>query len=249
MTEPRKPRVIFWDIETSYSIGAYFDKYRENNILETLQDWFLLSFAYKVQGESKIHVHTLADYPGYSKNLTNDKALVTDLHRLVFSPDTTCLVAHNGDKFDSRKAKARFLAHNLPPTPPIKTIDTLKLFRRITKMDSNKLEDIALYFGLGGKVEHEGKGLWKKCMQGDRDAHRRMAAYNKHDVHLLEQVYDRIIPWHPNPPVLRHGPGCAHCGSTKAQSRGFNLAKASRTPRFQCLDCHGWYSGQREKAA
>ena len=73
-----------------------------HNIVSTVAPWFMLSFAYKVQGESKTHFHCLADYPAYNKDRKNDKALVTDLHRLVFS-DADVLVGHNIDRFDGRK--------------------------------------------------------------------------------------------------------------------------------------------------
>jgi hypothetical protein len=243
-----KPRIILFDIETAPSLGYYFDRYKEGNIVATTQDWFILSFAYKVKGERKIHYHCLADYPGYDKNKTDDKALVTDLHRLVFSK-ADCLIGHNIARFDDRKSKARFLAHNLPPPPPIKTIDTLKIARRVFKMDSNRLADIGEYLGLGGKLSHTGWKLWEACINGDRKAWAQMGRYNKRDVDLLEQVYDRLAPWQPNPPILIHGDGCPGCHSLKVQRRGWNIAKKSRTARMQCQNCAQWFSGQREKAA
>lgn len=241
------PRVCFYDIETAPSIGWYFDLYKEGNIVSTIQPWFILSFAYKFKGEKKIHYHCLADYPGYDKNKTCDKALVKDLHRLVFSA-ADCLIGHNIDRFDGRKSRARFLAHGLPPPPPVKTIDTLKLARRMFKLDSNRLADVGEYLGLGGKVAHTGWKLWEACINGDRKAWQQMGRYNKRDVDLLEQVYDRLAPWHPNPPVLLSGDGCPSCHSMNSQRRGWNVAKHSRTPRLQCRDCGQWFSGKREAA-
>ena len=241
------PRVIFYDIETAPSLGFYFDLWKEGNIVSTVQSWFVLSFAYKVQGEKKIHYHCLADYPGYDKNKTDDKALVTDLHRLVFSR-ADCLIGHNINRFDDRKSRARFLAHNLPPHPPIKTIDTLKLARRVFKLDSNRLADIGEYLGLGGKHVTTGWKLWEACIGGDRKAWAQMGRYNKRDVDLLEKVYDRLAPWQPSPPILRHGDGCPSCPSFRVQRRGWNVARKSRTPRMQCQDCGQWFAGAREKA-
>lgn len=245
MAAPKGPQVIFFDIETAPSMGYYFDLYKENNIVSTVQSWFMLSFAYKFKGQKKIHYHCLADYPGYERNKTNDKALVTDLHRLVFS-NADCLIGHNIDRFDGRKSRARFLAHNLPPVPPIKTIDTLKLARRVFKMDSNRLADIGEYLGLGGKVAHTGWKLWESCINGDRRAWAQMGQYNKRDVDLLEQVYDRLTPWQVNPPILMHGDGCPNCHSFNVQRRGWNLARKSRSPRMQCRECSQWFAGPRE---
>lgn len=239
------PRIIFYDIETAPSLGYYYDLYKEGNIVSTIQSWFVLSFAYKAKGEKKIHFHCLADYPGYDKNKTNDKALVTDLHRLVFN-SADCLIGHNIDRFDGRKSRARFLAHNLPPTPPIKTIDTLKLARRVFKLDSNRLADIGEYLGLGGKVAHTGWKLWEACIGGDRQAWAQMGRYNKRDVDLLEKVYDRLSAWQPTPPILMSGDGCPSCHSHQIQRRGWNIAKKSRTPRMQCRECGQWFAGARE---
>jgi uncharacterized protein YprB with RNaseH-like and TPR domain len=238
----RNHRVVFYDIETAPSLGYYFDLYKEGNIVSTVQSWFMLSFAYKVQGEKKIHYHCLADYPGYNKDKTDDKALVADLHRLVFS-SADCLVGHNIDRFDSRKAKARFLAHGLAPPPPVKTIDTLKLARRVFKLDSNRLAAVGEYLGLGGKAVTTGWKLWEACIAGDRAAWKQMGIYNKRDVDLLEQVYDRLAPWQPTAPYLGAA-GCPSCYSDRVQQRGFNISRSGKRPRFHCQDCSHWFAGK-----
>ncbi len=240
------PRTIFYDIETAPSLGYYFDLYKEGNIVSTVQDWFMLSYAFKVQGESKIHYRCLADYPGYSKNKKCDKALVTDLHREVFC-SSDILVGHNIDRFDSRKSKARFLAHGLPPPPPVKTIDTLKLARRVFKLDSNRLAAIGTYLGLGGKAETGGWKLWEACINGDRSAYKKMGAYNRRDVDLLEQVYDKLAPWNPIAPYTG-GDGCPSCHSERVTRQGIKISRAGRKQQMKCGDCGHWFSLKITKA-
>ena len=238
----KPPRVIFYDIESAPSKGWYYDLYKEGNIIKTIDDWFLLSFAYKIQGQKKIHYHCLADYPGYSKNKTNDKALATDLHRLVFC-SADILIGHNIDRFDNRKSKARFIAHGLPPTPPVKTIDTLKLARRIFKFDSNRLAALGEYLGLGGKTVTTGWKMWEACIEGDRDAWAMNGRYNRRDCALTEAVYNKLAPWHPNPPAMTFSGDCPSCRSSHVTQRGFNVSKTRRTKRLQCQSCGHWFSG------
>lgn len=236
------PRVIFYDVETAPSLGYYFDLYKEGNIVSTVQSWFMLSFAYKVQGQKKIHYHCLADYPGYSKNKTCDKALIKDIHQKVFC-SADVLIGHNIDRFDSRKSKARFLAHGLPPPPPVKTIDTLKLARRVFKMDSNRLASIGEYLGLGGKAVTTGWKLWEACIAGDRKAWRQMGVYNKRDVDLLEQVFDKLAPWNPTAPYTG-GDGCPSCYSERVTRQGIKISRAGQRQQMKCGDCGHWFSAK-----
>ena len=80
---------------------------------------------------------------------------------------------------------ARFLYHKLPPPSPFKSIDTVKVARRYFNMNSNKLDDIGRYLGLGRKVVHTGWDLWKRCFNGDRSAWQEMISYNTQDVVLF----------------------------------------------------------------
>lgn len=233
-------RVIFYDVETAPSLGYYFDLYKEGNIVSTVQSWFMLSFAYKVQGQKKIHYHCLADYPGYAKNKTCDKALITDLHKLVFS-DADILIGHNIDRFDSRKSKARFLAHGLPPTPPVKTIDTLKLARRVFKMDSNRLAAVGEYLGLGGKTVTTGWKLWEACINGDLKAYKQMGVYNRRDVDLVERVFNRLAPWNPTAPYTGES-GCPSCYSERVTRQGIKPNRTGRRQQMKCQDCSHWFS-------
>lgn len=188
-------RLCYFDIETAPSLGWFFEFYKEGNIVATQQPWFMLSFSWKWAGERQAHVKALCDYPGYTKNKTDDSHLVRDLHKIFCEADV--LIAHNGDGFDIKKTNTRFLGIGLPPPIPYKTIDTLKISRRIFKQDSNRLAALGQYLGLGGKTPHTGFAMWKACMDGDMKAWATMKKYNKRDTLLLEQVAHKLIPWCP----------------------------------------------------
>ena len=218
----------------------------EQNVLSVEKDWYMLCFAAKWLGKKKIITHALPDFKTFKRNKEDDREVVLKLWSLFDEADI--LIAHNGDRFDIRKANARFLVHGLPPPSPYRTVDTLKVARRHFKFDSNKLDELGRYLGLGRKLVHTGFSLWRKCMEGDLAAWKTMVRYNKRDVRLLEDVYLALRPWmtsHPNVNVLdgaRHN--CPVCGSENIRKRGFTFTRVSKRQRYQCIDCHGWSSGR-----
>jgi hypothetical protein len=237
------PRIAFFDLENAPSLGWYYDRYREGNIVADEQDWFLLSFAWQWLDEKKIHCRALCDYPSYEKNKTDDSALVKDLHKLF--DDADILIAHNGDRFDRRKANARFLGCGLPPPSPFKMVDTLKTARRQFMLTSNKLGDLGEFLGLGSKIPTIGFKLWRRCINGDPKAWAMMKSYNKRDVGLLRGVYEKLLPWIPNHPDMRIYTGktsCRNCGSKRVQFRGEDRTLTTVKQRYKCNDCSHWGS-------
>ena len=208
----------------------------------------MLSFAYKWLGERQVKAFALPDFKGYKAGSENDEQLVKALWKLFDEADV--LIAHNGDQFDIKKANARFAYYNLPPPSPYKTIDTKKVAKKYFNFTSNKLDDLGAYFGFGRKMVHTGFDLWKRCMAGDLKAWKKMVAYNKRDVVLLEKIYLHLRPWiqgHPNTAVLKGVSGCPNCGGTHLQKRGTGINKTGTYIRYQCIDCAAWSHGPTQK--
>ena len=205
----------------------------------------MLCFAIKWAGQKKVSTHALPDYGGYSRNRHNDKQLASELHKILDAADI--VVAHNGDAFDIKKINSRFLVHGLPPPSPYKTIDTLKIARKHFKFDSNRLDNLGRYLGVGRKLPNTGATLWRGCVDGDADSWRLMRKYNAQDVALLERVYERLKAWAPSHPDLRlfdQSPGCPTCRSFHVVRRGVAISRSRRYQRFQCQDCAAWFQGQ-----
>lgn len=244
-----QPKILFFDIETAPSLGWFYDRYKEGNIIDTKTDWYVLSFSYKWMGSKRPTVCSLPDYPIYKRDRENDKSLMADLWSVLDQADI--VIAHNGDRFDIRKANARFIAHGLKPPAPYRTIDTLKIARRFFKFDSNRLDHLGGYLKVGRKMVHTGAALWFACMQGDERAWRLMRRYNARDVELLEAVYDKLRPWASNHPALTYYTGklmdCPSCQSSNVQHRGWNMNRTGRKKRMTCRDCGAWFSGSQEK--
>jgi hypothetical protein len=161
---------------------------------------------------------------------------------------------HNAARFDCRKANSRFIANGLKPPTPYKTVDTLKIARTSFKFDSNRLDDLGQYLGVGRKKPNTGKALWLGCMAGDPKCWKQMAAYNKQDVNLLEAVYLKLRAWHSTHPNLNHFTGavgaCPVCQSFATCSGGFNYTSTGKRHRIICKACgHNSVDGKRIKAA
>lgn len=223
---------------------------RETDIVAVKSPTYMLSFAYKWLGEKSVKTHCLIDFPGYKKNKSDDSYLMEKLWDMINEADI--IVAHNGDRFDLKKANARFIINGLQPPAPCKTIDTLKIARASFGFDSNKLNDLAKYLGIGGKIPHTGMHLWLGCMNGDAASWKVMRKYNAHDVDLLEQVYLRLRPWAKNHPNLNHftnSVACPTCQSTNTQRRGEDRTLSRVYQRHKCNDCGKWFRGEMIKGA
>lgn len=222
----------------------------ETNVVAVKNPTYMLSFSYKMLGDNKVHCYCLPDFPGYKKNKQDDSKLLEQLWRMMDESDI--IVAHNGDKFDIKKTNARFIINGMGPPSPCKSIDTLKIARASFGFDSNKLNDLAKYLNIGGKIPHTGMHLWLGCMNGDPASWKVMRKYNKHDVELLEQVYLKLRPWaknHPNLNSYSHSIACPTCQSLNTQRRGLDKTLKRTYQRIHCQDCGAWFRGEMIKGA
>ena len=240
------PKIILLDIETSPNVIYAWGKY-EQNAIDQLKGWELLSFAWKELGKGKTECMARPDFKD-----TTDEKLTREIWKIVDSADV--VITQNGDRFDLPKLRAKFVAYKLPPPTPSKQIDVKKIAKAYFGFFSNSLNDIARDLGLGAKLDTGGWELWKKCIAGDPVAWDKMRRYNKHDVVLLEKVYLRLKAWYPNHPnfALFSGEGdnpeCPVCESLRVQRRGYNVMKVRRSARYQCQKCGHWFSIALSKA-
>lgn len=237
-----KPRILIYDIENTPTVVTTWGLW-EQNAIETLEEWYLMSYAYKWLGEEVTHVVALPDFKGYAKDKKNDKALCESLHKLFEEADI--VIAHNGDEHDQKKSNARFIFNGMNPPSPYKSIDTKKIAKRYFKFNSNSLNNLGTLLKLGNKVDNGGIKLWRSCMDGDLKAWKLMKKYNKQDVVLLEKVYLKLLPWmtqHPNIALLNgEKSGCPNCGSINIVKRGLGFSRSSKFQRWFCNGCKSWH--------
>lgn len=232
-----KPKILFLDIETFPNVAYVWGKY-DQNVIAFKQESCIATYAAK-WNDGKVFAKALPDYPGYKGGSYNDKGLTVDLWNLLNEADI--VVAHNGDDFDLRVIRARFLAYKLPPPAPFKSVDTKKVAKKVARFNSNSLADLGEYLQEGKKIKTD-FDLWKGCIEGDPESWSKMIRYNKQDVNLLAKVYNRFLPYvdnHPN--MALYGQGvCPKCGSENVQYRGYAVCSTRKYRRFQCKECGGW---------
>lgn len=240
------PAVLIFDIETAPALVWVWSQW-QTNVIATEQDWYMLSFAYRWLGSDETHFVSMRQDPNFVTDTADDSFVAERLAALFDRADV--VVAHNGDRFDIRKANARFLFHDIPPPSPYQSVDTKKLASRQFANYSNSLDELARVHGLGRKLAHQGFALWRGCMAGDPEAWETMEAYNRHDVDLLEALYLKLLPWGGGPNLGFWHKGetvCAGCASKDLQKRGVKRTAVSEFQVFQCQAC-GRYGRARKR--
>lgn len=234
------PKVLLYDIETFPNISYTWGKW-EQNVIQFVKEWELASIAYKWLEETE-------QPKCFSRRTLSEKDLVGKLREVLDEADI--VIAHNGDEFDLKKAKAKFIQFNFPPLTLNRSIDTKKIAKSQFAFNSNSLNDLGVTLKLGKKLDTGGFDLWLKCMAGDRTAWATMEKYNKQDVILLEKVYLKLRAWaptHPNLSLFNDRPGCPVCGCERVHSNGFRVTTKTKQHRFRCANCGHSFIGKKDK--
>jgi hypothetical protein len=208
---------LFFDIETSFNIGIFWRSGYNLSIQpeDIIHERAIICISWKWEGSDD--VHTLS----WDKD-QSDKKLLQKFIKVLNQADE--IVAHNGDRFDIKWLRTRCLFHNLPMFPKYQSIDTLKFAKSQFNFNSNKLDYIAKFLGVGAKTKHEGMDMWKKIIfNKDPEALKMMIEYCENDVVILENVYNKIKEYTTpkvNYAVLNGGDKyeCPECGSSNPQT-------------------------------
>jgi hypothetical protein len=231
------------DIETSPNIGDIWGLFNQNVSLSQLRESTrMICFAAKWRGEDEVMF--------WSEFHHGPEEMVAAAYSLLDEADVA--VHFNGTSFDIKHMKREILLGIGVPPSPFQEVDLLRVVKSNFRFASNKLDHVASQLGLGHKQSHEGHSLWVKCMAGDTQAWSNMRAYNKQDVILTEQLYDKLAPWISSPPNRNlydatEG-NCPACGSEALQRRGFTYTAVSKFQRFRCMDCGSWSKSGKSEA-
>lgn len=190
------PKRLFFDIETSYNIvKSWRIGYNLNvNHDDIIQERAIITVAYKWEGDDNVYVIT------WDKG--DDKKLVEEFVKVLDEADE--IIGHNIDKYDMKFVASRALRHGIPMLAKYKTTDTLKLARKHFGLNSNKLDYIAQFLGIGAKLKHRGMEMWDDIiLRNDENALEEMLEYNVQDVRLTEDVFNKLKNY--TEPSIHHG--------------------------------------------
>lgn len=236
-----KRRRLFFDIETSPNIGLFWEAGYKKNITtdNIIRERAIICICYKWEDEKEVHF-----LQWDSKQ--NDKTMLQKF--IQVANQASEMVGHNGDKFDLAWIRTRCLFHKIEMFPTYVTIDTLKIARSKFRFQSNRLNYIAEFLGLGAKIKTE-FNLWKDILLNkDKIAMRKMIKYCQKDVTLLEQVFKAL---------RLHMPNKTHYGVIFGQDRGscpecgsddliINLKRTTASGlkkiQYKCKTCSTYHS-------
>jgi hypothetical protein len=175
------------------------------------------------------------------------KRFLRNVHHLMTQADI--IVGHNLDNADVPWLLGDlYIEGNLPPLPPFKTIDTLKVLRRVFKSGApfKSLDAFCEIAGIPAKTDRYDREAMERAVTGksveDRD---RLAAYCAGDVVATQGLLDYLRPHIPNHPTLRvDGKDammvCHRCGhDTEPIPRRYVANLLSYSMR-RCTHCSGY---------
>lgn len=232
------PKILIIDIEWK-PVKAYVWRAWKENIRapQIIEDGGLLCVGMKWLGDKESLLFSEWDHA--------HKGMLTRTHAVMSQADA--IVTYNGDRYDLPKLNGEFLLHGLDPLPPIASIDLIKTVKKMGYFQNN-LNYIGELLKIGAKLEHEGFGLWKKVLDGDQNARKRMDKYCRQDIALTERAYMRVRKFIGNHPYLGNvANACPNCGGQHLQSRGTRRTRCFSVQRLQCQDCGAWSSGSKTK--
>ena len=227
---------LFFDIEVSPNLGMFWDAGFKKNIgyENIVRERAIICICYKWEDEKEV---TSLNWDAKQ----SDKKMLEQFIKIANTADE--MVGHNGDKFDLSWVRTRCLFHRIPMFPTYITIDTLKISRSKFKFNSNRLDYIAKYLGMGKKIKTE-FSLWKDIfLSKDKIAMAKMIKYCKMDVILLEKVYKQLAT-HIAPRThfgVIFGTSreeCPECGSDDLKKNGSRTtATGLRKQMYLCNTC------------
>ena len=227
-------RRLFLDIETSPNEGYFWQPGRKVSIdyRAIKKERAIICVCYKWADHKEVQALT------WTRG--DDAPMLRKLAKVLEQADE--IVTHNGDHFDLPHIRTRCLFHGIGIMHGFNSADTLKVARYRYRFNSNRLDYLAKFLGVGGKLQNP-PDLWDRVVSGDRQALAEMVEYCKHDVRILEGVHGKLMTFHNAHTHIGVATGgdrltCPHCGSLRTVSHKTLTTAAGMVKRhMRCKAC------------
>lgn len=235
-------KILFWDIETLPHLSYHWDWWGINvsPMIHNINLGFMISHAWSWGIDGEVHSSILTPEEILARD---DTRIVLEMHSLFDNADV--IIAHNGKKFDVKKANASFAHLGLKPPSPYKVIDTVRISKKSFNLPSHSLAFLCEYFKLGvQKVKNDGFELWDRCYKADTEALELMEHYNRGDIPTLRKLYLFLRPWGNDgidisPLVQSDQLTCPTCGGHHVEDSGKTTIVGRKLQKvYRCSECH-----------
>jgi len=232
-------KLLVLDIETRPALVYAWKGFKENIGVDQIveSDGVLCVGAKWIDGEE----YMLTEWEHGTKDMLRRTAKLIE--------ESDAIIGVNHARFDLPWLNGEFARYNVPAPPKPTMIDLQQYWKRGMRFFSNKLAYVGPLLVGEAKQEHEGFMLWRRVMDGDKDAQKRMEDYCRQDVNLTERLYHKIKPFMPTHPYLgktKNG-NCPVCGSDHVHVSKYRRTKTMRIQQLHCQDCGSYFDGKREK--
>lgn len=234
------PVILVADIETAPMLAHVWGIWQQNvGMNQIMEEDTILSFAYKYLGDKYTYYTDLRS--------CTEKQLAKNIRDMLDEADI--IVGHNFKRFDDKWCVRQCLKYGLAPPSPYKIVDTLLESRKLLRIPSHRMVEVAKFLKCDAQksshAKFPGHMLWVECMAGNNKAWQEMEDYNRQDVVTNEDVYLKLRPYmrnHPNVGVYQDEEEtvCPKCGSKHIHFRGHSYTQTGKFRQFQCQDCGGW---------
>ena len=232
-------KILLLDLETAPSLAYIWRMFKEFiRPSQIVENGYILCYTAKWLNDDKIFFDSVWN--------SGEKKMLDSIYKLLDEADA--VVHYNGNKFDIPTLNREFIKNKMSPPSPSKNIDLYNICKRHIALMSYSLDYVCRYFGLGEKkvIHFE---TWKEIINGNKEEEKVMEEYNKHDVIILEGLYNTLKPWirvHPNFGLHSElGLVCPNCGGNHYHRRGYSFTYAGKYQRFQCQGCGNWFRNKK----
>ena len=131
--------------------------------------------------------------PKWQSKRSDDSHLLTAFMAELVKYDIW--IGHNADGFDLPWLRTRLAKYGLPPLPPNKLLDPVKIARRKLRMSYNSLDKLATFFGVNTKSQVVGDVWLRAALDGCKKSMNEIVSHCIEDCNTLERVVVRLKPY------------------------------------------------------